>query len=775
MGEWMTATPISDPISWLRFFAGLLIIVILPGSFLIYKRAAKLGPLWSLGLSFAIGMLVAPVYARLTNWLSLPYEPIGHTIFSCLGMWLLGRSAALDELMQRVTEPLITEQRWHRVYELGIVASMAYIAVTLVVAFGDLPAPPHVHDASNHAFLVQRIADLRSTDFGEIFTAPFGSPQVGYLLGWHSTAALISRTSGLAPYVTMWQLGLASLVLLPLTLAILWRHWSLTPAAVAVAAFLVSGLDANPFTDLNWGGFGMLIGFSLAPVVAVFCVQAIATRALPAIAALSVLVASLVHIHAGGVVTAFLLALASWHSMRRTESKRRWTFAHLGVVALVGLLVAGVDLWRLAGDYRGMRMVPPAGDPASLQHILLRIWRRVARDEWTALLLLFGWVVFMARRNTRPAGIVFFGMALVFTTLSRFRDPVSLFLTTPYYQTPGRLLTPMLPLTIPMVYALPLWLSEHARRNWQRFILAAGILILLFPSTRHGRASIRREFRSDRLRSTVPFSRGDFALARQIPGRVPPEGLVANFWDDGSTWAMHVSGRHFLLPVSWHLGVDDDMDHRPAVRALLDAPWNEEARGLRDLGVTHLFMSDTALGVERGSGQFHRGLVANDPRFCEELRGTDSSLYRIIWEQGEIGGMELESIAGFGKAESWGRWAMEELCQIRVELAREKTELVVSTAAFEGMEIPQRCELSLDGKRLGEFTVRGRPWDWQQLAFELPASVSPRTATIEFRFAGRWQPTSAAGARRALPFQFIRQRQADACVPEVVNVGESLH
>ena len=51
---------------------------------------------------------------------------------------------------------------------------------------------------------------------GAVLAAPLGSLRVGYLTGWHVSAALVARAGGLAPYVATWLLVLALLATLPL-------------------------------------------------------------------------------------------------------------------------------------------------------------------------------------------------------------------------------------------------------------------------------------------------------------------------------------------------------------------------------------------------------------------------------------------------------------------------------------------------------------------------------------------------------------------------------
>ncbi|MFH1843103.1 MAG: hypothetical protein ABIF77_07820 [bacterium] len=53
-----------------------------------------------------------------------------------------------------------------------------------------------------------------------------------------------------------------------------------------------------------------------------------------------------------------------------------------------------------------------------------------------------------------------------------------------------------------------------------------------------------------RHHSSVCFSADGYRCARRIATEIPDDGLIANFWYDGSPWASMVSGRPFYLPCS---------------------------------------------------------------------------------------------------------------------------------------------------------------------------------------------------------------------------------
>jgi len=82
---------------------------------------------------------------------------------------------------------------------LGCVAASLALAVVIQRAFAGFAASPHLHDASNHAFMVSQVVRHASLDRHLVFGPPYGSPPQDYLLGWHAAAALTCRLTGTLP------------------------------------------------------------------------------------------------------------------------------------------------------------------------------------------------------------------------------------------------------------------------------------------------------------------------------------------------------------------------------------------------------------------------------------------------------------------------------------------------------------------------------------------------------------------------------------------------
>jgi hypothetical protein len=250
-------------------------------------------------------------------------------------------------------------------------------------------------------------------------------------------------------------------------------------------------------------------------------------------------------------------------------------------------------------------------------------------------LMYAGVVTALFMRGTRRPAAVSLLLGALFVVLAVRHDPLSRRGAFLFYGQPARVLY-LQYFFLPVLGALPLlWLwrriAERQPVRVRTVLLlgaaAACIAAILVPGYPH----VVRNMRSQA--GAVPFTEAEYRLARRIPDVVRPGGLIANYWDDGSTWAMHVSGRRFLQPLSWRLRDPQGRLLRDAALALADRPWPDGAAALRALGVTHLYVSDL-----RWSGgdplPVSRALFDADPRFEPVLRGGRAALYRILWNEG---------------------------------------------------------------------------------------------------------------------------------------------
>jgi hypothetical protein len=159
----------------------------------------------------------------------------------------------------------------------------------------------------------------------------------------------------------------------------------------------------------------------------------------------------------------------------------------------------------------------------------------------------------------------------------------------------------------------------------KKLLTSALVVLLLAGALESGFTRELRNYRSSR--TTVPFTQDDYRQACALAEIVPEHSVVANFWDDGSTWAMHVSGRRFLEPCSWPLFDASGRSLHELTRGLAESPWPKETlRLLQRQKIHYLYVSDGVFG--RGSG-LRRADFADDPRFEVLLSGAQSSLYAL--------------------------------------------------------------------------------------------------------------------------------------------------
>jgi hypothetical protein len=235
----------------------------------------------------------------------------------------------------------------------------------------------------------------------------------------------------------------------------------------------------------------------------------------------------------------------------------------------------------------------------------------------------------LARRGWRAPGLAGLAIGLMFLGLASFHDPVTGLLGIPFYRQAPRVLY-LTVLILPALAALPLlaartYLARRWRRAWPDLALVVAVAAAVVPAW----PGVVRGHRENA--ASVPFTREEYALAARLPSLVPPSALVANFWDDGSTWAMHVGGRRFLLPVSWHLYGADGGDLEDAMWGLTARPWPASTRRLATLGADYVWVSDRCFRSIRRLPAGRAPFTA-DSRFVPVATGGEATLYRIRWD-----------------------------------------------------------------------------------------------------------------------------------------------
>ena len=151
------------------------------------------------------------------------------------------------------------------------------------------------------------------------------------------------------------------------------------------------------------------------------------------------------------------------------------------------------------------------------------------------------------------------------------------------------------------------------------------VAVLLLAALIPGLVKVVKTYRS--FSALVPFTVDDYRQARSIPSLVPRDAMVANFWDDGSMWAMHVSERAFLQPCAWPLLDENGRSLHELSLGLARSPWPPETVSLlRRLNIRYLYVSDGVLGSGCG---LTRHDFDEDARFRPLLEGSHSTLYAI--------------------------------------------------------------------------------------------------------------------------------------------------
>lgn len=621
----MAVHPIQATGLWLRWLGAVLVVVWLPGHLLVGRWLRGLDWVSRQALSLSAGLLLIALVSALYPLAGLPLRPLFTVLPILLLAWGLSRWAGHRRAVAAWSDGLsaLTSAQ-----QGALVLCSVFVMACLLVGFADFCAPPHVHDASNHAFMVLRIAQTGSSDPRVVFTPEIGRPDVLYLMGWQTTAALTSQVSGVAPYISCWYFPLLALALLPVTLTVLWRALGLPVLAVLFGALIVATNDSMPSSILGWGGFGQIIGMFLVPNVMLALRAALRDRGVYGGALAGAWMASLLQIHTSQVFVAMLLAVVSLLGQER-QCKMTWSalgraslailVAFVAVAAPMGLKlaygyahkIAALSLPELMTPRAALRWLYTSGGEASARHWLVMLGGLSAVD-----------------RRFRRTAMLAWALAALFFAFVVVGDPLSTFLATPFYREWPRLRY-LLIFAVPPLMAFPIQrlVELQVRRGW-RFVLtlaiAAGSFLLLSP---HLRAQPGM-FRS--YRALSPFTAEDYALARDLPRVVAADEVVGNFFDDGSAWAMHVSGRQFFLPCAWRLST-------PAGVALLDIaadlrtqPWPAATRALEAAGVRYLYASDHRWPSQQAS--YMPSAFDADPRFEPILRAAHAALYRIHWD-----------------------------------------------------------------------------------------------------------------------------------------------
>ncbi|MAF66433.1 MAG: hypothetical protein CMJ84_12345, partial [Planctomycetes bacterium] len=610
-----SAQPLTDLVLWLRFVFGSAVVLWLPG-FLLAGRHLRNRPLPArIVLSSGIGMFLLALFAQFTSFFAtgvrpVQFLPVAVLAAAWLGSTEMGRGLATGLDADEPSEPWLSP---------ALVVAFAIGLACLIVGFGDFVVPPTTHDAANHAFMTLRISETGTVLASAVFGPPHGVPDLPYAMGTHASASMIAQVSGLAPYVSVWFMGLVAASLLPVSLSILWSEWRVPAAAVALGGLFVAVNAFVPSRMLWWGLFATAVGLVLVPVLALLLERFWSSASVEAGVVAGLATGSLMLIHGSEVPTAGLAALATIALKRSPPSLNLWGWAAFFATAIASgwyFLARVVPAYLSGGIGSGQEYVE------SLATAILRTLQATGESPLLQGLALFSLAIGLIVRRTRVLALATLSIALVITLLAVFRDPISGLITTPYYRQPERVRYLLVFFVPPLMGCGLMWGWERVRaETWPALVrwgvLVAGILVLVAPDL----PGIVQGYEDKD--GFAPFSRDDFRHAQQIATIVGPDEWIVNPFFDGSSWAMHVSGRRFLVPTGWRLTDERGRGNQRLVRLFAQ---DLEIDRL-DEHFHYVYVSDLRTGPAQG---FKRPRLDRDERFEAVAVGEHSTLYRAI-------------------------------------------------------------------------------------------------------------------------------------------------
>lgn len=626
----MTAEyPVGSTLLWLRWSLAATAIVLLPGWLLVGRGLRGRLAVPRLAFAAGVGIVFAVVWCITASAVGLRIDPFLFLLTALPITWGIGRLRPLQSAVDRsiALQPATGVSAWPG-WGQDLTMSIGSIALAWILAdgFRQLCAPPHLHDASNHAFMVSRIVQVHTMRQDAVFGAPYCGYGVPYFLGWHAVIAMVAELSGVAPYIATWFWAIACCVLIPAALCLLWIEAGVPTFAAALAACFVAANHYVPAGLFSWGGFGAAAGMFLLPTLAVLLRGAVRNGSLVLGAAAGVCGGAMVFVHFSEVVTAVLIVAVFTTTSGGQRAPARRLFLVIAVAALAFLGIGGRALLEGLQPYLqpNVQVKAAGAEPLGLVLAQTLMYSSSVKTSIQVLALAgVGWGLW--ERRTRRVALMALGVAAACISLRTIHDPVSAFFAQAYYGQPARVLYLQMYL-MPVLLAWPMArIRMWTQAGWQRWASAAllGALFawMIFPSMVHNRDNVRNR------RTAVPFEADEYRLALRVRELVPEDAVVANQPDDGSFWAMHVSGRRFLDPTAWALGC-----FRGDVPLLLAAPWPPQALALRDLGVRYVYASDRLLP---GAPPLvlPRSRLEADGRFEELLHGESASLYRIRWTE----------------------------------------------------------------------------------------------------------------------------------------------
>ncbi len=623
---------------WLRLLLATALLIWLPGHLLIGRWLTGRRPLDRLVFSVAVGLTLPFLYNALFVRFGAPFAPLPYLVFA-LGLGIAAHFWRPWPALGRGWTELAPEPgpwgSW------AAAASIPLILVPVLLAHGSLSAPPHVDDASNHAWITQRVVETEELHPDIVRGEGPGFVDKSYTPGPHAPAALLARLGGVAPYVATWLLVVLILSLIPVSWSILWRAWGAPLAAVAIGTLFATANPLGPAGVLGWGGFGQIFGFFMVPVGALALRAAWHEPVLGRRIAAGTLLGTLAFLHFSEVFVVMGAALlmgwvGSPDPASSGERVRPSPFRRLLGLALVLGAMAFIALPELlaVSQHYGDPSFAPVPATKAFGDALER-WSRAGGRDLLQVLFVLGLIFGIRRQGTRKIALAALGLGAWYLSLQVFADPISQWLAHPFYRQAARLLYFQF-YFLPPLLALPLlFLIDFSKRRGRARMGQLAVAALVLVALGMGLGRVTEVLRS--FDAFVPFTVEDYDHACEIAAVVPEGDVVANLvrdgspssWRDGSDWAMHVSRLDFLQPAAW-LCVDSRGEElAPLLQQLIEDPWPAELKVfLAREEIRWLYVSDSI--IADGPAGLSRADFEADKRFQPHVQGESSTLYRIL-------------------------------------------------------------------------------------------------------------------------------------------------
>ena len=524
--------PPLDAAIWVRILAAAVLVFVGPGLLAVRPWWRRGDPLAALSLAVPAGILLVAVVCY-------GLVPVGPALRWWLVLPLAAALALVVFRAPRSRESAAPSPWWPAAVACGLMAGV------VVAGLAGYDAPRG--DAANHAFMVRRLAEVRTVAQDDVFAAPVGGPGFVYLMGWHAGAALVAQLSAVAPYLVAWVLPLLCLALLPVALIGLWRRCGVPAPAAVWGAVLVAANRSFPAGAMQWGALGHAVGWLCVPVTTLAVLAALSDGGWRRGLLAGLLLVGLLLVHAVELPVVVVMTLCGWLAHRHAQPQAR-PDATGGLLALGLLIAAGAAVLAATG----------LGYGAPAHAAVAHPWREFGRAidsanragwQWapTRALVLAGIWLAWRRRVLRPLAVASVAAAVLYVTLSSFRDPLS-----------KRARRTLLPRARAGADAADVPAGAAAGRG--RAVVARVDGTTSARLARRGLGGGRRRGGAGtggqrparpRQRHEEPWGAAPYALARALTGVVRDGEVVANLPQDGSVWASHAQRR--ALPAAGDL------------------------------------------------------------------------------------------------------------------------------------------------------------------------------------------------------------------------------